>query len=92
MKSERLYLEHIIEAAERLDIHIQDGREAFMTNPTIQDAAVKVLSNLTESASNLSSETKEAYPHIPWPMIKAFRNVLVHDYLGDVDYEEVWAC
>lgn len=90
MSDERLYLDHIIEASARLKLHLKGGKQEFLHNPTVQDAVVKVLGNLTESTNHLEDATKEAYPHIPWPMIKAFRNVLVHDYLGSIDYEEVW--
>lgn len=32
---------------------------------------------------------KETQPHIPWQKIAAFRNILVHDYLG-IDLEVIW--
>jgi len=56
----------------------------------LQDASIKLLSNVTESASNLTQESKSCYPAIDWKAIKAFRNILVHDYLGDLDMEELW--
>jgi uncharacterized protein with HEPN domain len=32
---------------------------------------------------------KAANSHIPWREISAFRNILVHNYLGDIDPEAV---
>lgn len=28
---------------------------------------------------------KEAYPAVPWHEINGFRNIIVHNYLGDID-------
>ena len=47
------------------------------------------LQTLAESTQRLSEELKAAHPEIEWHRIAAFRNVLVHDYLG-VDVERVW--
>jgi len=44
---------------------------------------------MTESVQRLPEEMKAARPDIEWRRIAAFRNVLVHDYLG-VDLERVW--
>ncbi|MFN7364579.1 MAG: DUF86 domain-containing protein [Alphaproteobacteria bacterium] len=27
--------------------------------------------------------SEKEYPHIPWHKVKGFRNLIVHDYLGD---------
>lgn len=90
MKNEKLYLAHIIEAAARIRQYTAPGKKEFLQNTMMQDAVVKVLGNLTESATHIEDATKTAYPQIPWPVIKAFRNVLIHDYLGDLELEEVW--
>ncbi len=34
--------------------------------------------------------SKVAYPYIPWEKVRGMRNILVHDYLGDLSHEEVW--
>lgn len=90
MKSEKLYLVHILEAYERIKRHIGTDKAEFLSNDLVQDAVIKVLSNLTESASKLEDMTKNSYPEIPWKLIAGFRNVLVHDYLGDLELEDVW--
>jgi uncharacterized protein with HEPN domain len=90
MKEERLYLQHILDSYHRIQEYTRSGKEEFLKSTLIQDAVIKVLSNLTESANHLHQSTKEQYPNVPWAMIKAFRNVLVHDYLGELEHEEVW--
>jgi uncharacterized protein with HEPN domain len=47
------------------------------------------LQTLAESTQRLSEESKATHPEIEWHRIAAFRNVLVHDYLG-IDVERVW--
>jgi uncharacterized protein with HEPN domain len=44
---------------------------------------------LTETTQRLSEELKATRPHVEWAKIAAFRNVLVHDYLG-IDLERIW--
>jgi uncharacterized protein with HEPN domain len=44
---------------------------------------------MTESAQRLSSALRAAHPDVEWRRIIAFRNVLVHDYLG-IDLERIW--
>jgi uncharacterized protein with HEPN domain len=55
----------------------------------LQDAVLRNLQTMTESTQRLSEKIKEHYPEIEWRHIAAFRNVLVHDYLG-IDLERVW--
>lgn len=42
-----------------------------------------------EAAAKLGRDFYEAHPEVPWPLIVAMRNVLVHEYFG-VDLGEVW--
>jgi uncharacterized protein with HEPN domain len=44
---------------------------------------------MAESAQRLSDALKKTRPEIEWRRIAAFRNVLVHDYLG-IDMETIW--
>lgn len=90
MKNEQAYLVHIVEAGERISEYVAAGREYFVQDTKTQDAVIRVLANLTESAAKLSDEVKSLHPDVPWDAIKAFRNVLVHEYLGTLDLDEVW--
>jgi uncharacterized protein with HEPN domain len=90
MKKEKLYLVHILEASEKLARYLPKTVEDLAENQMAQDAIIKNLANITESADNLEKVTKSAYPYIPWKQIKGMRNILVHDYLGDLSHEELW--
>jgi uncharacterized protein with HEPN domain len=47
------------------------------------DAIPRNLQTMSEATQRLSQETKNRYQHISWRDIAGFRNILVHDYLGD---------
>ncbi len=42
-----------------------------------------------EQTFKLGEKFKEKNPNVEWNKIKAFRNIIAHDYFG-VDAEEVW--
>ena len=90
MKKEKLYLAHILEASEKLARYLPETLKELADNEMAQDAIIKNLANITESADNLEKITKSEYPYIPWKQIKGMRNILVHDYLGDLSHEEIW--
>ncbi len=89
MKDQRVYLAHILSCIEKVQEYTQDGREDFFSSSLKQDAVVRNLQIVAESASRVSEELRVAHPEIDWPGMRGFRNVLVHDYLN-VDYDLVW--
>lgn len=89
MKDDAVYLRHILECIRRIEANIAGGREQFMASHTLQDAVLRNLQTMTESTQRLSDTLKAAHPDVEWRRIIAFRNVLVHDYLG-IDLERIW--
>lgn len=55
------------------------------------DAALRNLQTLSEATQQMPDELKAASPDIPWREISSFRNILVHNYLGDIDPNTVAA-
>jgi len=43
-----------------------------------------------EAATHIPEEFREAHPEIPWRMIIATRNRLIHGYLG-IDDDTLWS-
>jgi len=43
-----------------------------------------------ESATHIPDEVRKAESHIPWRMIIATRNQLIHGYLG-IDNDTLWS-
>ncbi len=89
MKDDKLYLIHISECIERIKNYTPNNKEIFFRDTKTQDAVLRNLHTLTESIQHISNNLKKQYPEIDWRAISAFRNVVVHDYLG-IDIERVW--
>ncbi|MGD0221191.1 MAG: HepT-like ribonuclease domain-containing protein [Terriglobia bacterium] len=89
MKDDSIYLKHILDSIRRIEDDISEGREKFLAAHTLQDAVLRNLQTLSESAKRLSDPLTTSHPEIEWRRITAFRNILVHDYLG-IDMDRIW--
>ena len=89
MKDDRLYLIHILECIGRVEEYVKGGLDTFMESTLIQDAVMRNLQMVGESARSISEETKDRRPEVDWRGIIGFRNVIVHDYFG-VRLVRVW--
>jgi uncharacterized protein with HEPN domain len=89
MKDDRLYLTHIAECIERIEEYTAGGREQFMTSHLIQDGVMRNFEIIGEAVNQISDETLGRTPDIPWHQIAAFRNVLIHGYMG-IKLDRVW--
>lgn len=88
-KDDQIYLDHILECIALLQDYTQTGQETFIENPLIQDAVIRRLQIMAESSQKLSADVKLLAPEIDWRALAGFRNILVHDYLGGIDLEQV---
>ena len=88
-KDDTVYLRHVLECIRRITEDIVEGHERFMESHTLQDAVLRNLQVMAESTQRLSETTKATQPDVEWRKIAAFRNILVHDYLG-IDLDMVW--
>ena len=89
MRDDALYLRHIMECIRRIEQNAAGGQEQWMASHTLQDAVLRNLQTMSESTQRLSEALKARHPEVEWPRIVAFRNVLVHDYLG-IDLDRIW--
>jgi uncharacterized protein with HEPN domain len=89
MKDEKVYLQYILECIQKIEEDIACGRETFMNSHLYQDAVLRNLHTLTESTQRISENLKREHPEVEWKSIAAFRNILVHDYLG-IDIDRIW--
>jgi len=89
MKTDQIYLRHILDAIEKIDSYVSVGRDVFMTTSHWQDATIRQLEIIGEATKRLSKALRSSHSEIPWRRIAGLRDVLIHDYLG-VDLEAVW--
>ena len=90
MRPDRLYLLDIMEAADRVDVHLAErDREKFLADITRQAAVLHELTVIGEAANRISETLRQAHPGTPWAKIVSFRNVVVHEYFG-LNWEIVW--
>jgi uncharacterized protein with HEPN domain len=86
---DRLYLMHIADCISRIETYTAEGRDFFFSSTLIQDAVIRNLQTLAESSQRISTSLKTAHPSVEWRNIGAFRNVIVHNYLG-IDLDQIW--
>ena len=82
MRDDRTFLVHILECIERVEQYVASGRARFLESTLIQDAVLRSLQILGESARRVTEPTKASHPEVDWRGITGFRNILVHDYLA----------
>lgn len=88
--TEDIYLQHILDAIERIDLYVGSLKDAdFMGNPMAQDAVIRQLEIIGEAVKYISSETRQLQLHIPWKSIAGMRDKLIHGYFS-VNLADVW--
>lgn len=79
----RPYALHILDAIAK--IRRIEARGNLAEDEVLYDAALRNLQTLPEATQLLPEDKKAACPGIPWREIAGFRNILVHNYLGNID-------
>ena len=84
------YLEHIVQAIERIDSYVEDmAEQAFTLDHRTQDAVIRNFEIIGEASNRIPDEIRDKFQLVNWHRIRGFRNRIVHDYMG-IDYEIVW--
>jgi uncharacterized protein with HEPN domain len=89
-KDPRVYLAHILERARRIEEYIRDGEAAFFSDHKTQDAVIRNFEVIGEAAKRVPDSFRTLHPEIPWQLMAAFRDVLIHAYEG-IDVGRVWS-
>jgi len=77
------YAQHILDAITKIQ-RIQH-RGNIVEDDLLYDAALRNLQTLSEATQKLPEDKKLGCSGIPWREISGFRNIIVHNYLGDID-------
>jgi len=87
------YLEHILDALDRIQRYTSDKSESdFMADTILQDAVLRNLGVVGEAARKLLADAPEyvaLHPEIPIAKINATRNRIIHAY-EEVDLDIIW--
>ncbi len=90
-RSWKFYIEDMIGFCNRV-LEYTDGLalDAFIDNRIVYDATLRNLELIGEAATHVSDDIRQKYQNIPWRMIVATRNQLIHAYLG-IDDDTLWS-
>ena len=87
----RFYLDDMIKFAEKVVTYTTGlDREAFVSTSLNYDASLRNLELIGEAATHIPEEVREKHAAIPWRLIIATRNRLIHAYLG-IDNDTLWS-
>ena len=85
------YIEDMIGFADRVVAYTEGMTQSdFVTDRLTYDATLRNLELIGEAATHIPDTVREANPDIPWRLIIATRNRLIHAYLG-IDDDTVWS-
>ena len=87
----RFYIDDMITFAETvLAYTVGMDQSAFVANALVYDATLRNLELVGEAATRVPDDVRQAHPQVPWRMVIATRNRLIHAYLG-IDNDTLWS-
>ena len=91
LRAWRFYLDDMIEFAQKVRDYTRGLDPAdFPTSGITYDATLRNLELIGEAATHIPDAVRNAHPEIPWRMVIATRNRLIHGCLG-IDDDIVWS-
>lgn len=90
VKDDKLYLQHMRDAVMKIQKYAATtSRIGLETNDMAYDAIVREIEILGEATKYLSDDFRNREQGIPWSLIVATRNKLIHEYT-EVDLDQIW--
>ncbi len=87
----RFYIDDMIGFAEKVMAYTHGlDQAAFVASGLNYDATVRNLELIGEAATHVPDTVRLANPQIPWRLVIATRNRLIHGYLG-IDNDTLWS-
>jgi uncharacterized protein with HEPN domain len=87
----KFYLDDMILFAEKVMSYTEGfDQQRFIDSGLNYDATVRNLELIGEAATHIPDTVRQSNPQIPWRMIVATRNRLIHGYLG-IDNDTLWS-
>jgi uncharacterized protein with HEPN domain len=89
-KDDSIRLRHMLDASREAESFSRNKtRKSLDTDRKLALALVKCIEIIGEAAAQISNESREALPQIPWSDIIAMRNRLIHAYF-DINLDILW--
>lgn len=87
----RFYLDDMIGFCERVQAFTRGfDQEHFIHDPMCFDATIRNIELIGEAATHIPEQVRQSSPNVPWRMVIATRNQLIHGYLG-IDNDTLWS-
>lgn len=87
----RFYIDDMIGFAERVVAYTEGfDQDRFVASGLNYDATVRNIEMIGEAATHIPEQVRTANPDLPWRLIVATRNRLIHGYLG-IDNDTLWS-
>lgn len=87
----RFYVEDMVVFCDKVLAYTQGlDRASFAADPMRYDAVLRNLELIGEAATHVPTDVRTSAPEVPWRMVIAVRNRLIHGYLG-IDDDTLWS-
>ena len=87
----RFYIDDMIAFAEKVVAYTNGlDQQAFVASGLVYDATLRNLELIVEAATHVPGDVRAAHPQVPWRLVVATRNRLIHGYLG-IDNDTLWS-
>ncbi len=83
-------IDDIIEAIEKIERYTKNlDFDLWCQDEKTVDAVIRNIEIIGEASAHLPDEVYKQFNDVPWHMMRAIRNILIHEYFG-VDLEIIW--
>jgi uncharacterized protein with HEPN domain len=87
----RFYVEDMVAFCDKALAYTRGlDRSTFASDSMRYDATLRNLELIGEAATHVPTEVRDANADVPWRLIVAVRNRLIHGYLG-IDDDTLWS-
>ncbi|MGM8850583.1 HepT-like ribonuclease domain-containing protein [Salinicola halophyticus] len=87
----RFYIDDMLSFAEKILAYTEGlDQDTFVSSDLTYDATLRNLALIGEAATRIPEDVRADHAEVPWRLVIATRNRLIHAYLG-VDNDTVWS-